>query len=140
MSYFNAPPSNNIYALKEVGPELERIRCRVRGERELSSFLPSLPLTLTPLSTNLSRHDFKATEKIRDFLIRKIEQLKAPNTNISIIQQSIFLKYKDLYAFLAERYKEAAMEVKMNYIYTVSNYYFASFEKYLKSMSKLQVW
>jgi hypothetical protein len=29
MSYFNAPPSNNIYALKEVGPELERIRCRV---------------------------------------------------------------------------------------------------------------
>ncbi|KAJ3117755.1 Vacuolar protein sorting-associated protein 52 [Phlyctochytrium bullatum] len=75
--------------------------------------------------------------KIREFLLKKIESLKAPNTNVSIIQQ-ILLKFKELYWFLLERYSEAAIEIKANYIVTASTYFFASFEKYLKSMSKVQ--
>ncbi|KAJ3200450.1 hypothetical protein HK099_002682, partial [Clydaea vesicula] len=80
-----------------------------------------------------------ATDKIREFLLKKIETLKTPNTNISIIQQSIFLKYKELFWFILERYSEAATEIKINYVNTVATYYFSSFEKYLKSTQKLQM-
>ncbi|KAJ3124817.1 hypothetical protein HK098_000857 [Nowakowskiella sp. JEL0407] len=91
--------------------------------------------TVTP---ELDRLRIRASEKIREFLLRKIDSLKTPNTNISIIQQTIFLKYKELYWFLVDRFPEAAIEVQKCYIATVSNYYFASFEKYLASMKKLQ--
>ena len=81
----------------------------------------------------------QSSEKIRDFLTRKIDSLKAPNTNISIIQQNILLKYKELYWFLLERFSDAALEVRNTYIVTVGNYFYASFEKYLKSLLNLQV-
>ncbi|KAJ3010115.1 Vacuolar protein sorting-associated protein 52 [Thoreauomyces humboldtii] len=58
----------------------------------------------------LERLRLRAAEKSKDFLIKKIESLRAPNTNIAIIQQNVFLKYKELFYFLAERYSDAAME------------------------------
>ncbi|KAJ3078102.1 Vacuolar protein sorting-associated protein 52, partial [Quaeritorhiza haematococci] len=61
----------HIRALKDVGPELERLR-------------------------------LKAAEKTRDFLLKKLSTLSTPSTNISIIQQNILLKYKELYWFLVE--------------------------------------
>ncbi|KAJ3197249.1 hypothetical protein HK101_005021 [Irineochytrium annulatum] len=80
-----------------------------------------------------------AAEKIREFLLKKIESLRAPNTNICIIQQNILLKFKELYWFLMERYSEAALELRSQYIVTVSNYFHASFEKYLKSIAKIPI-
>ncbi|KAJ3216643.1 Vacuolar protein sorting-associated protein 52 [Dinochytrium kinnereticum] len=108
MAYVKSQKGKHIRGLKDVGPEMERLR-------------------------------LKASEKIRDFLLKKIEALKAPNTNITIIQQNILLKFKELYWFLLERYSEASVEIRANYCVTVSAYFFASFEKYLKSMSKVQV-
>ncbi|TPX61117.1 hypothetical protein SpCBS45565_g07345 [Spizellomyces sp. 'palustris'] len=87
----------------------------------------------------LERLRLKAAEKSRDFLIKKIDSLRAPNTNIAIIQQNILLKYKELYWFLAERYSEAAMEIRMLYVTTVGNYYIASFDKYMKSLQRVQM-
>ncbi|KAJ3105839.1 hypothetical protein HDU97_007483 [Phlyctochytrium planicorne] len=107
MAYVKSQKGKHIRGLKDVGPEMERLRLR-------------------------------ASEKIRDFLIKKIESLKAPNTNITIIQQNILLKFKELYWFLLERYSDASAEIRLNYIVTVSAYFSASFEKYLKSMSKVQ--
>jgi len=107
MSYVVAQSGKKIYALKEIGPELERLR-------------------------------IKATEKIREFFLKKIESLRTPNTNIAIIQQNVLLKYKELFWFLIERYSEAATEIKVNYVNTVSNYYSASFDKYVKVITKLQ--
>ncbi|KAJ3300194.1 Vacuolar protein sorting-associated protein 52 [Borealophlyctis nickersoniae] len=108
MTYVKNQQGRHIHSLKDVGPELERLR-------------------------------LKAAEKSRDFLLKKIESLKAPNTNIAIIQQNILLKYKELYSFLLERYMEAAAEIRQNYVNTVSNYYLASFDKYIKSLLKLQM-
>ncbi|KAI9350471.1 Sac2 family-domain-containing protein, partial [Zopfochytrium polystomum] len=108
MTYVKSQRGSHIRALKDVGPELERLR-------------------------------LKASEKIRDFLTKKIDSLKAPNTNICIIQKNVLLKYKDLYRFLLERYGDAAFEVRSAYIVTVGSYFFASFEKYIKSMSNLQI-
>ncbi|TPX48681.1 hypothetical protein SeMB42_g02918 [Synchytrium endobioticum] len=86
----------------------------------------------------LERLRLKATEKIREFLLRKLESLRAPNTNVAMIQQSVLLKYKELYWFLLERYGEAAAEIRLNYVNTVSGYYLMCFDKYLKSLQKLQ--
>lgn len=43
-----------------------------------------------------------------------------------------------MFWFLIERYSESATEVKINYVNTVSTYYFASFDKYVKIVAKLQ--
>ncbi|KAL2914393.1 Vacuolar protein sorting-associated protein 52 [Polyrhizophydium stewartii] len=87
----------------------------------------------------LERLRLRAAEKIRDFLLKKIESLKAPNTNIAIIQQSVFLKYKELFWFLMERYSDVGLEIHANYVVTVANYFFASFEKYIKSIGRFQM-
>ncbi|KAJ3309539.1 hypothetical protein HDU76_003578, partial [Blyttiomyces sp. JEL0837] len=79
-----------------------------------------------------------ASEKVRDFLIKKIDSLRAPNTNITVIQQNVLLKFKELYYFLLERYSDAAFEVRATYMTTVGAYFFASFEKYVKSLQNLQ--
>ncbi|KAJ3296154.1 hypothetical protein HDU79_007408 [Rhizoclosmatium sp. JEL0117] len=107
MTYVKSQKGAHIRALKDVGPELERLR-------------------------------LKSSEKIREFLLKRIESLKTPNTNIAIIQQNQLLKYKELYWFLLERYSEAAGEVRNVYITTVQQYYLASFEKYVKSLSSVQ--
>jgi hypothetical protein len=68
--------------------------------------------------------------------LKKIGSLKTPNTNIAVIQKIVFLKYKTLYQFLVDRFPEIAVEIKVNYVNTVSLYYIASFERYLKIVSK----
>ncbi|TPX57670.1 hypothetical protein PhCBS80983_g03685 [Powellomyces hirtus] len=87
----------------------------------------------------LERLRLRAAEKSKDYLIKRIESLRAPNTNIAIIQQNIFLKYKELYYFLAERYSDVALEVRTLYVHTVGNYFLSQFDKYLKSLHKLQM-
>ncbi|KAI9095927.1 Sac2 family-domain-containing protein [Phlyctochytrium arcticum] len=108
MAFVKSQQGRHIRALKEVGPEMERLR-------------------------------LKAAEKSREFLAKWIEALKAANTNIAIIQQNILLKYKVLYVFLLERYSEAAAEIRSLYLTTVGNYYYSSFEKYVKGLQKLQM-
>jgi hypothetical protein len=93
---------------------------------------------LREIGPELEKLRFKATEKIREFLLKKVGSLKTPNTNIAIIQQNVFLKYKKLFQFLVDRFPDIAAEIKINYVNTVSFYYSASFERYLKILSKGQ--
>ncbi|CAG8554883.1 10316_t:CDS:10 [Cetraspora pellucida] len=79
-----------------------------------------------------------ATEKIRDFLLNKIRSLRIPNTNVQILQQSVLLKYKALYQFVIERYSEVAFEIMHNYINTMRWYFFNHFERYNRTLQKLQ--
>ncbi|KAJ8328797.1 Vacuolar protein sorting-associated protein 52 [Batrachochytrium dendrobatidis] len=102
-----------------------------RQEKKIRSFKDVAP--------ELERLRQRAVEKIRDFLLKKIESLKSPNTNIAIIQQSVFLKYRSMFSFLMERYSEVGVEIHGNYVATVSNYYFVLFEKYVKSIAKFQM-
>ncbi|OAJ41656.1 hypothetical protein BDEG_25222 [Batrachochytrium dendrobatidis JEL423] len=78
-----------------------------RQEKKIRSFKDVAP--------ELERLRQRAVEKIRDFLLKKIESLKSPNTNIAIIQQSVFLKYRSMFSFLMERYSEVGVEIHGNY-------------------------
>jgi vacuolar protein sorting-associated protein 52 len=87
----------------------------------------------------LVRLQSKATEKIRDFLLKMVDSLKEPNTNIALIQQNLFIKYKELFWFLMVRNEPVGLEVHQNYISTVSSYFVTQFEKYTKSLSRFQL-
>jgi hypothetical protein len=61
-----------------------------------------------------------------------------PNANIPIIQNHVLLKLNPLNHFLVQRNYEAAVELRLNYLHIMSNYYYSRFGKYVQKMQKLQ--
>ncbi|KAI8646533.1 Sac2 family-domain-containing protein [Parasitella parasitica] len=107
MRFVKANQHRPIKALRNVGPELEKLR-------------------------------LKAAATIRDFFVSRIQFLCVPNANIQIMQQSVFLKYKELHFFLLERHHEAAREIRQSYMNSLRWYFQNHFERYSKGLSKLQ--
>ncbi|KAI8912671.1 Sac2 family-domain-containing protein [Gorgonomyces haynaldii] len=95
-------------------------------------------LAYKQVAPELERLTLKAVEKIREFLLKLIDSLKTPNTNIAMTQQTVLLKYKELFWFLMDKYPDVGLELHANYIAIASNYFAVSFEKYLKSVSRFQ--
>ena len=108
MRFVKANQNKPIKALRNVGPELEKLR-------------------------------LKAAATIRDFFIERINALLVPNTNVQIMQQSVFLKYKELHQFVIERHHDAATEIRQTYVNALKWYFHNHFERYSKGLSKLQV-
>ncbi|CAG8500174.1 4506_t:CDS:10, partial [Ambispora leptoticha] len=86
----------------------------------------------------LEKLRLKAVEKIRDFLLKKIKSLRIPNTNVQILQQSVFLKYKELHQFVMEQYPEVAIEIRQTYVNTMKWYFYNHFERYNRGLQSLQ--
>ncbi|KAK9468704.1 Sac2 family-domain-containing protein [Lipomyces arxii] len=81
----------------------------------------------------------KAVERIRNFFVQKIKSLRAPNVNAQVIQYSVFLKFRQLYSFLAFVNPQLAEEISLGYINTMRWYYSSNFGRYLKAIEKLQI-
>ncbi|KAL7326846.1 Vacuolar protein sorting-associated protein 52 [Mucor circinelloides] len=107
MRFVKANQHRPIKALRNVGPELEKLR-------------------------------LKAAATIRDFFVSRIQLLCVPNANIQIMQQSVFLKYKELHFFVLERHHEAAREIRQSYMNSLRWYFQNHFERYSKGLLKLQ--
>ncbi|KAI9468278.1 MAG: Sac2 family-domain-containing protein [Benjaminiella poitrasii] len=107
MRFVKANQHRPIKALRNVGPELEKLR-------------------------------LKAASTLRDFFISRIQLLGVPNANIQIMQQSVFLKYKELHFFLLERNHDAAREVRQAYMNSLRWYFQNHFERYSRGLQKLQ--
>ncbi|OZJ04550.1 hypothetical protein BZG36_02697 [Bifiguratus adelaidae] len=86
----------------------------------------------------MERLKFRAITTIRDYFIGKIRSLRVPNANVQIVQQSAFLKYKELYAFVASKYPPVAEEIQTAYMFTMRWYFSSHFERYAKGLGKLQ--
>lgn len=91
---------------------------------------------IKPLLSDLTK---KAVERSRDHIVGQIRALRSPNINAQIIQQQGFLKYKDLYAFLAKQQPQLAEEVCQAYVNTMRWYYQAHFSRYQKALEKIKV-
>ncbi|KAF8979577.1 Vacuolar protein sorting-associated protein 52 [Entomortierella lignicola] len=117
-----ARQGRHIRALKEVGPELERLRIKA------SLYLPA----------ELSFYYPETVEKIREFLLAKIKSFRIPNTNVQIMQHSVLLKYKELNQFVMERHGEVAAEIRQTYANTLRWYFSNQFEIYAVGLEKLQ--
>jgi hypothetical protein len=156
-SRFNQVSFESIYALNETYKPHSLKICRKICQGEVNEFYLSHLTELNKkmayvkthqsknvkafkdLGPELERLRLKAAYKSREFLLKKIEALKSTQSNISIVQLNVLLKYKELYAFLTERYSEAAIEVRQTYV-TLANSYFSSlFDRYVKGLSRLQV-
>jgi vacuolar protein sorting-associated protein 52 len=89
-----------------------------------------------PILDNLKA---KALERIRDFIVAQIKALRSPNINAQIIQQQTFIRYKDLYSFMARHDPVLAEEISQAYINTMKWYYASNFTRYQQALAKLQL-
>ncbi|KAI9016791.1 Sac2 family-domain-containing protein [Hyaloraphidium curvatum] len=87
----------------------------------------------------LERLRLKAADKIRTFFAERMKALRSHNANLSIVQQSSLLKFKELFWFLVDRHQDAASDLRQSYMNTVEAYYYSHFEKYIKTLAKLQI-
>jgi hypothetical protein len=81
----------------------------------------------------------KAVERIRDYVVAQIKSLRSPSINAQILQHNSFLKYKDVFGFLAKRQPELAEEISQAYINTMRWYYLSHFTRYKNALDKLSI-
>jgi vacuolar protein sorting-associated protein 52 len=124
-----AVDENWIQALNEIGTQSAAI------EKNGSEAIRATE-DVKPLLENLR---VKAVERVRDFIVTQIKALRSANTNAQLIQQQIFIKYKDLYTFLAQNNPTLADEIGQAYINTMKWYYTSNFARYQQALEKLQL-
>ncbi|GAB7359036.1 hypothetical protein MBLNU230_g5108t1 [Neophaeotheca triangularis] len=81
----------------------------------------------------------KAVERIRDYVVAQIKALRSPSINAQVIQQNSFLRYKDVFAFLAKREPELAEQMLQAYINTMRWYYSHNFARYKAALDKVHL-
>jgi hypothetical protein len=81
----------------------------------------------------------RAVERIRDYIVAQIKAIRSPSINAQVIQQQAFLRYKDLYSFLAKHQAELAQQIAQAYIYTMRWYYLNHFSRYRSALEKIKV-
>ncbi|CCG84952.1 protein of unknown function [Taphrina deformans PYCC 5710] len=80
-----------------------------------------------------------AVARIRDYLVTKIKSLRLPKSNIQIIQQSSLLRVRKLFTFLSRYHEVLSSEIMQAYCLTMKWYYTTHFEKYQRSLSRIQI-
>ncbi|KAJ2787914.1 Vacuolar protein sorting-associated protein 52 [Coemansia interrupta] len=119
-----------LECLIEVNKRIAYMRVHSKQHRKLKAFQEIQP--------ELDRLCLRASSKIREFLLDKINDLRSLNTNAHVLQTSVFLKYRFFNHFLIERHPEAAVEVRDTYIHIMRQYYLDHFEAYQRGLMKLE--
>jgi hypothetical protein len=120
-----------LHALAELEKRSKTIHTRAKEQPDVKALSDIKPLLLD--LTN------KAIERIRDYIVAQIKAIRSPSMNAQIIQQQAFLKYKDLYAFLAKHQPELATQIAQAYVYTMRWYYLNHFTRYRSALEKLRL-
>jgi hypothetical protein len=115
-------------ALTEIEKRSKIIDAKVKEQPNLGALSD-----IKPLLDNLTN---RAVERIRDYIVAQIKAIRSPSINAQIIQQQAFLKFKDLYAFLAKHQPELAQQICQAYIYTMRWYYLNHFTRYRTALEK----
>lgn len=117
-----------LKALKEVDIKAKTIEARKNsGIRAIKDVEPELEKLLN-----------KAIERARDYFVARIKSLRAPHANAQVIQQAGFLRFKDLFLFIAEHHESLADEIVQAYINTMRWYYSSHFLRYQKALEKIK--
>ncbi|KAL9027666.1 MAG: hypothetical protein Q9196_003843 [Gyalolechia fulgens] len=120
-----------IKALEELDKRSRTLHAKLEDSDHCKAALDVKPL-LDDLTS-------KAVERIRDFFVSQIKAIRSPNINVQIIQQQSFLRYKDLYSFLASHHPVLAEEIGQAYINTVRWYYLSNFSRYKQSLERIPI-
>lgn len=112
----------------------------LQEKREIYQKYDSLKLgSLEKMTHLLEKLKCKAIERIRDFLIRKVKQLRVYGVSSQVVQQEM-LEVKDVYEYLLENQEDLALELRQAYVYTMRWYYTQGFSRYLRSLERLQLY
>ena len=76
---------------------------------------------------------------MRDFFVSRIKALRVPGANSQIIQQQGFLRYKELFQFMAAHHAQLAEEIALAYTNTMRWYYSTHFQRYHKVFERLKL-
>lgn len=79
----------------------------------------------------------KAVERIRDYVVAQVKALRSPSINAQIIQQTSFLRYKDVFPFLTRQQPQLGEEISQAYKNTMRWYYSSNFTRYKTALEKL---
>ncbi|RMZ70097.1 Vps52 Sac2 family [Pyrenophora seminiperda CCB06] len=120
-----------VAALAEIEKRSKTVNDKARNHPELIAIQDVKPL--------LDDLTHRAIERIRDHIVAQIKAIRSPSINAQIIQQNAFLKYKDLYAFLAKHQTELAQQIAQAYINTMRWYYLNHFTRYRTALEKIKV-
>jgi len=120
-----------VAALAEIEKRSKIINDKARNHPDLMAVQDVKPL--------LDDLTHRAIERIRDHIVAQIKAIRSPSINAQIIQQNAFLKYKDLYAFLAKHQAELAQQIAQAYINTMRWYYLNHFTRYRTALEKIKV-
>lgn len=120
-----------VRALADVEKRSKTVTAKVKENPDLKAIKDVKPL--------LDDLTHRAVERIRDYIVAQIKAIRSPSINAQIIQQQAFLKYKDLYAFLARHQPELAQQIGQAYVYTMRWYYLNHFTRYRTALEKIKV-
>lgn len=81
----------------------------------------------------------RAVERIRDHIVAQIKAIRSPSINAQVIQQQSFLRYKDVYTFLARNQPELAEQIVQAYVNTMRWYYSNNFTRYKQALEKVKL-
>ncbi|KAF2762370.1 Vps52-domain-containing protein [Pseudovirgaria hyperparasitica] len=81
----------------------------------------------------------RAIERIRDHIVAQVKAIRSPSINAQIIQQQAFLRYRDLYAFLAKHQPQLGSDICQAYVNTMRWYYLTNFTRYEKALEQLKM-
>jgi len=79
-----------------------------------------------------------AVGKTRSLLLRNIALLRRPNTNVSIVKQSVLLPHRAAVEFLEDASPAAFAELHHSYVTTMARTYFVLFKKYAADLYALR--
>ncbi|KAL8960682.1 MAG: hypothetical protein Q9193_002656 [Seirophora villosa] len=123
--------SSWIKALDDIDKRSRVIDSRTEGSQKTSAISD-----VQPLLDDLTN---KAVERIRDFFVSHIKALRSPNINAQVIQQQSFIRFKNLYSFLARHHSVLAEEIGQAYINTMRWYYLSNFSRYKHSLERIPI-
>lgn len=112
-----------IPAISDFELRLEglKVRGRVRATRDLGEVAEGLRIV--------------AATKLRAFFFALLQPIRASmTTNMHVVQTTVFLKYRPLYAFLMRHASNVATEIQKSYVATARTYYETGFRRYMRSL------
>ncbi|GAB0495180.1 hypothetical protein MMPV_006478 [Pyropia vietnamensis] len=80
----------------------------------------------------------KAVAKVRQFLVDKIDLLQRPNTNVTIVKDSVLARHKYLLEFLQDHSSASFNDVRDMYVRTMNELIYTLFRKYLFGLLALE--
>ena len=140
-----------IPAVADLERRLEalKMRGRVRAARDLGEVAEGLRIVVRPISPatllirvsiNRDGSMLQAATKLRAFFLVLLQPIRASmTTNMHVIQTTVFLKYRPLYAFLLRNAANVATEVQKAYVAAARTYYETGFRRYMRSLGWIKV-